>query len=43
MHTPCWNLPLAHRLLVQKGLTDGMLLAPGYVSVLRAASSRVPA
>ena len=40
MHTPCWNLPLAHRLLEQKGLTQGMLTAPGYLSVLKAASSK---
>jgi len=43
MHTPCWNLPLAHRLLEQKGLTGGMLTAPGYLSVLKAASSKVTA
>jgi len=41
MHTPCWNLPLAHKLLEKKGLTGGMLTAPGYLSVLRDASSRV--
>lgn len=40
MHTPCWNLPLAHRLLAEKGLTGGMLTAPGYVAVLKAASAR---
>ena len=40
MHTPCWNLPLAHRLLEQKGLTGGMLRAPGYLSVLKDASSK---
>ena len=40
MHTPCWNLPLAHRLLEQKGLTGGMLTAPGYLSVLKEASSK---
>jgi fatty acid desaturase len=40
MHTPCWNLPLAHRVLEQKGLTKGMLTAPGYLSVLKAASSK---
>ena len=43
MHMPCWNLPKAHRLLVSKGLTENMLTAPGYLSVLKAASSRVPA
>lgn len=40
MHVPCWNLPRAHRLLRAKGLTDGMLTAPGYLSVLKAASAR---
>lgn len=40
MHTPCWNLPLAHRVLEKKGLTQGMLTAPGYMSVLKAASSK---
>ncbi|SFJ64010.1 Fatty acid desaturase [Caulobacter sp. UNC279MFTsu5.1] len=43
MHMPCWNLPKAHRLLAAKGRTEGMLTAPGYLSVLKAASSRVPA
>lgn len=43
MHMPCWNLPRAHRLLAAKGRTAGMLTAPGYLSVLKAASSRVPA
>lgn len=43
MHTPCWNLPLAHRLLEQKGMTERMLTAPGYLSVLKAASSKAVA
>ena len=43
MHMPCWNLPKAHRLLVKKGLTERMLTAPGYLSVLKAASSKVSA
>jgi fatty acid desaturase len=43
MHMPCWNLPKAHRLLVNKGLTGTMLTAPGYLSVLKAASGRAPA
>ncbi|CAN5176428.1 fatty acid desaturase family protein [soil metagenome] len=38
MHMPCWNLPKAHRLLETKGLTGRMLTAPGYLSVLKAAS-----
>jgi fatty acid desaturase len=43
MHVPCWNLPRAHRLLEQKGLTGNMLTAPGYLSVLKAASGKAPA
>lgn len=43
MHTPCWNLPMAHRLLEKKGLTSGMLTAPGYLTVLKAASSKTVA
>jgi fatty acid desaturase len=43
MHMPCWNLPKAHRLLAAKGRTEGMLTAPGYLSVLKAASARAPA
>jgi fatty acid desaturase len=43
MHMPCWNLPRAHRLLEAKGLTGGMLNAPGYLSVLKAASGKAPA
>ena len=43
MHMPCWNLPRAHRLLARKGLTGRMLVAPGYLSVLKAASSKAPA
>lgn len=43
MHMPCWNLPKAHRLLVEKGLTGAMLTAPGYLSVLKAASGKAPA
>jgi len=40
MHVPCWNLPRVQRLLRQKGVLDGMLTAPGYWSVLTAASSK---
>ena len=39
MHMPCWNLPKAHRLLVKKGMSERMLTAPGYLSVLKAASA----
>ena len=38
MHLPCWSLPKAHKLLAAKGRADGMILAPGYLSVLRAAA-----
>jgi fatty acid desaturase len=40
MHVPCWRLPKTHRLLKEKGVTDRMLIAPGYVPVLTAAASR---
>ena len=36
---PCWNLPRAHRLLRAKGVTSRMALQPGYLAVLRLASS----
>ena len=40
MHVPCWNLPKVHRLLKQKGVMDRMLTSPGYLTVLREASSK---
>lgn len=40
MHVPCWNLPKVHRLLKQKGVLEKMLTAPGYVTVLKEASSK---
>ncbi|MBI1200092.1 MAG: fatty acid desaturase [Phenylobacterium sp.] len=40
MHVPCYNLARTHRLLKAKGVTPRMLTAPGYVDVLRMASSR---
>jgi fatty acid desaturase len=40
MHVPCWNLPRVQRLLRRKGVLDGMLTAPGYWSVLTAASGK---
>jgi len=40
MHVPCWNLPRAHRLLKAKGVTERMLTAPGYLTVLKMASAR---
>ena len=35
----CWNLPLAHRILKREGVTARMELQPGYLAVLRLASS----
>jgi fatty acid desaturase len=35
MHVPCWNLPRVRRLLVRGGVTDRMLGASGYPSLLR--------
>jgi fatty acid desaturase len=41
MHVPCWNLPKAHRLLRQKGVTERMLVEErGYLAVLKEASSK---
>jgi fatty acid desaturase len=40
MHVPCWNLPRVQRLLRQKGVVEGMLTAPGYWTVLKAASAK---
>jgi len=40
MHVPCWNLPKAHRKLREKGVTERMLVAKGYLGVLKAASSK---
>ena len=39
MHVPCWSLPRARRLLARDGVTARMEGAPGYLTVLRAASS----
>lgn len=35
----CWNLPAAHRLLAERGVTSRMELQPGYVTVLRLAAA----
>ena len=40
MHVPCWRLPRVQRLLREKGVLDGMLTAPGYWTVLKAAASK---
>ena len=36
---PCWNLPKAHRLLVQKGIAPRMEIQPSYPTVLKLASA----
>ena len=36
---PCWNLPLAHRILVRDGVTQRMEVQGGYRAVLRLASA----
>jgi len=41
MYLPCYNLPEAHRLLSEKGLIARVDVAPGYLDVLRLATSRV--
>jgi fatty acid desaturase len=38
--TPCWKLPQAHRLLIQRGLAPRMEIGRSYIEVLRAATSR---
>jgi fatty acid desaturase len=43
MHVPCYNLPRAHRMLVEKGVWERMLSAPGYLSMLKVATSKAPA
>jgi fatty acid desaturase len=35
MHVPCWNLPLTRRLLARSGVTERMLGASGYLSVMK--------
>lgn len=37
---PCYKLPRAHRLLIEKGLGPRMELKPGYVAMLRHATSK---
>ncbi len=38
-HIPCWHLPIAHRLLASKGVTQRMEVQPGYRAVLLLATS----
>jgi fatty acid desaturase len=40
MYLPCYRLPDAHRLLVDKGLIKRMDVRPGYLDVMRLATSR---
>jgi fatty acid desaturase len=40
MYLPCYRLPEAHRLLVEKGLIKRMEVKPGYLEVMRLATSR---
>jgi fatty acid desaturase len=40
MHVPCHHLPRVHRLMAEKGVLPKMLTAPGYLDVLRQASSK---
>ena len=35
---PCWNLPMAHRLLQGKGIDARMEIQPGYISLLKLAA-----
>jgi fatty acid desaturase len=36
---PCWNLPKAHQLLMQKGVTDRLEIQASYPAVLKLAAS----
>jgi len=40
MYLPCYSLPDAHRLLVEKGLIKRMEVRPGYLDVMKLATSR---
>ena len=40
MYLPCYNLPEAHRLLVEKGLIKRMEVRPSYLGVMKLATSR---
>jgi len=40
MTVPLYHLPRMHRILRERGVLDGALVAPGYLSVLRQASSK---
>ena len=40
MYLPCYRLPEAHRLLARKGLIERMEVRPGYLDVMRLATSQ---
>lgn len=40
MYLPCYNLPEAHRLLLEKGLIGRVTVSRGYAEVMRLATSR---
>jgi fatty acid desaturase len=40
MYLPCYRLPEAHRLLLEKGFIKRMEVRPGYLDVMRLATSR---
>ena len=40
MYLPCYRLPDAHRLLIQKGLINRMEVRPNYLDVMRLATSK---
>lgn len=40
MYLPCYRLPEAHRLLVEKGLIKRMEVRPGYLDVMKLATSQ---
>jgi fatty acid desaturase len=41
MFVPCWRLPAAHQALLAAGRKHEMEVQPGYLAVLRLATSRV--
>ena len=41
LFVPCWRLPAAHRLLLDKGHGPKMELRRGYIEVLRLATSKL--
>jgi len=41
MYLPCYRLPEAHRLLIDKGLIKRMEVRPGYWDVMKLATSKL--